>query len=253
MRLSPAGKAIKDAGAHDYIVAALEGKSHKARIANTYQFVCGADNNFNAITAAYQLLRREPKRALIASPIEIETEPDSTLQILTNLLNNTLQRDTSPHALAFDDPEPLYQVIGHCENVEPGILYLAHNAKSSSIKIYRDAEGAPVFAKGYSAPGTPTSALAFQPTRLWGVYMPAGLIAEIHDHPGSPQPSEEQLRIDVPATSEHIRQVYPMRLSRFALSHAGREQAFGAYETNRVVMDESSRAMTLQYLGQLLV
>lgn len=253
MRLTEAGETVKDAGAHPYIVAALQGKVHQARIANNYQFVCASDNNFNAITAGYQLLRRSPDQPLIKNAVDYQAEPDSTLHLLLNLLNNSRKRDRTPHPQSYDDPQPLYPIIGYCENTEPGILRMAHGVGKLPIKVYRDDKDQPVFAKTFSAPGTSTSALTLQPTRLWGVHMPPGLVAEVHDQPGSPEPTPENPLVTVPASSEHIRQVYPMRLSRFALSHAARELAFGAYESNRTIMDESARTMTIQQLSQMLV
>ena len=253
MRLSPEGQAIRDAGAHPYIVAALKGRPYEARIANTYQFVCSGDTAFNALTAAYQLLRRAPEKPLVESQVQIETNPDSTLHMLAGMLNNTLHRDRSPHPQSYDHPDPLYGIIGYCENSEPGLLRLARQEARTRLKIYHDEQGNPVFAKGCPAPGKSTSALALQPTRLWGVHMPAGLIAEVHDQPGSPEPTETTPVVAVPSNSEHIRQVYPMRLSRFALSHAAREQAFGAYEANRTIMNEVDRNITIPQLAQLLI
>lgn len=247
---------LKAARAHPYVREALDGNVKAAKLfTGPLNSKCVTPNNkFNAVTAAMQLLRFQPNRVLIKDPITSEYEAGSLENILTGILNDTIDRKLGNDFVQFSEsPRPLYnfKALDYCHDAERNFMHSAFYQMESRNKIYIDEEGDPVFLKKFIPRGV-ESALSFQPINFNGVELPPGTIVDLRECRSELElPDLGRLAISS-VKSDGLKNAYPLRLSSFALNPKDRRETFGLYDQRLRWINDPDKDVTLEDMKELL-
>lgn len=247
---------VKNSQPHPYVQAALNGDPKAAKIVTPMlNNKCVTPNDkFNAVTAAMQLIRFKPERQLIKKPIRELYEPGSLENILTTILNHTLERQPAESfAHVTEKPRPLYNddTRDYCHEAEIGFIYSALKQNQSRNKIYVQENGEPVFMKKFFPRGV-ASALTLQSVSFAGIELPPGTIVDLKERYGARRMPNSGDTIVSSVDDRNLTAAYPLRLSSFALNDKDRYETFGSYNQRGAPLTPIERNATVADIQEWL-
>jgi len=247
---------VKNAQPHPYVQAALNGDPRAAKIVTPLlNSKCVTPNDkFNAVTAAMQLIRFKPERQLIKKPITEIYEPGSLENILTTILNHTLERQSPEnYAHVTENPRPLYNddTRDYCHEAEINFLHSALKQNQSRNKIYVQDNGEPVFFKKFFPRGV-ASALTLQPVSFAGIELPPGSIVDLKEKHSARYMPNSGSTVVGSVKDSRLTAAYPLRLSSFALNDKDRYETFGSYNQRGAPLSEIERQTTVKDIQEWL-